>query len=79
MKTIAATEFKTHCLSLLDDVADGRGELLILKRGKPVARLVAVVTAEASPQASLRGTMRAKDDVIEPPLSPDEWEAEGGP
>jgi prevent-host-death family protein len=76
MKTIAASDFKARCLALLDDVAAGGPELLILKRGKPVARLVAVMPAAESPQASLLGTMWAADDLLEPPMPAAAWEAE---
>jgi prevent-host-death family protein len=77
MKSIGATEFKTHCLALLDQVARDHEELLILKRGKPIARLVPVgATAHESPQQTLRGTMLAADDLVEPPLSAEAWEAE---
>lgn len=75
MKTIGATDFKTHCLTLLDEVAEGGEVILILKRGRPVARLVPVVEAGASAQASLLGTMHAMDDLVDPPLPPDAWEA----
>ena len=40
MTEIAAGEFKAHCLRLLDQVADERVELVITKRGRPVAKLV---------------------------------------
>lgn len=78
MKIIGATEFKTHCLALLDGVAAGRGELLILKRGRPVAHVIPYIAAEDSPQARLHGTMRTNDDILEPPLPPDAWEVEAG-
>jgi prevent-host-death family protein len=78
MKTVAASVFKTHCLSMLDEVA-GRGEvLLIVKRGKPVARVVPIVSVETSPQATLLGTMLASDDLIQPPLPHQVWDAAVG-
>lgn len=39
-RTIAAAKFKAECLSLLDEVAQTREEVVVTKRGKPVARLV---------------------------------------
>lgn len=39
-KTIPAAEFKAKCLALLDEVASTRQELVITKRGKPVAQIV---------------------------------------
>ncbi|GDX79661.1 hypothetical protein LBMAG42_14720 [Deltaproteobacteria bacterium] len=78
MKIVGATEFKTHCLALLDGVAAGHGDLLILKRGKPVAHVIPYVSAEDSPQARLQGTMRSNDDLLEPPYPPEAWETEAG-
>ena len=78
MKTIAAAEFKTPCLALLDEVSEKSQEFLILKRGKPVARLLPVVPHALSPQATLVGTLVAMDDLLDPPLAADAWDAERG-
>ena len=77
MKRIAATEFKTHCLAILDEVARSSEEIVILKRGKPIARLLPILQQGDSPQATLVGSMVASDDLIQPPLPPEAWEAEG--
>ena len=37
-----ATEFRARCLGLIDEVADTGQEIVITKRGRPVARLVPV-------------------------------------
>jgi len=39
-RTIAVSELKAHCLRLVEEVARQRHELVVTKRGKPVARLV---------------------------------------
>jgi prevent-host-death family protein len=78
MRTIGAAEFKAHCLALLDEVAQESHEFLILKRGRPVARLLPVAPLESAPQASLLGTMMAMDDLLAPPLVADAWDAERG-
>jgi antitoxin (DNA-binding transcriptional repressor) of toxin-antitoxin stability system len=68
VKTLTSTEFKTKCLSILDEVAG---------TGKPVAQLVPLVPrAEGYPQHQIIGTVRVKGDIIEPPLPADAWEAE---
>ena len=41
-KAIAAGEFKAKCLHLLDEVQQTRQEIVITKRGRPVARLLPV-------------------------------------
>jgi prevent-host-death family protein len=56
-KMIAAGRFKQTCLALLDEVAALHEEVVITKRGKPVARLLPVTDArdrEASVLAILR-------------------------
>ena len=42
MQLITASHFKAHCLALLDDVALTGEEIVVTKRGRPVARLVAI-------------------------------------
>ncbi len=39
---IQASEFKATCLSLLDEVAETRREIVVTKRGRPVAKLVPI-------------------------------------
>lgn len=39
---IPAGEFKARCLALLDHVAERRTEIVVTKRGRPVARVVPV-------------------------------------
>ena len=38
-RTIKASEFKTKCLKLMDEVAESGEEIVITKNGKPVAKL----------------------------------------
>jgi len=79
MKTMNASEFKAKCLAILDAVGDTGESVLILKRGRPVARLVPPVpTEEGSPQDRLRGTVKILGDIVSPAVPPDEWEALGG-
>ena len=35
-----ASEFRARCLQLIDDVANGGGEIVIAKDGEPICRLV---------------------------------------
>jgi prevent-host-death family protein len=50
---ISASDFKARCLRLLDQVSRTGEELVILKRGRPVARLVPA--REDKPWLALRG------------------------
>ncbi len=41
-RTMTAAKFRAECLQVLDTVASARTEVLVTKRGKPVARIVPV-------------------------------------
>ncbi len=69
LTTVPAGEFKARCLALLDRVAETGEELVVTKRGKPVARLLPV---EAAP--SLKGSVVWEGDLISPVEDP--WDAE---
>lgn len=53
-KTIPAAKFKAECLALLDEVERTRQELIVTKRGKPVARLVPLAPLKATKKPRLR-------------------------
>jgi len=80
MRLIRATEFKAKCLAILDEVERTGEPVTILKRGRPVARLLPTIPEEGHryPQHALRGTVEILGDVIEPELPAEAWEAEGG-
>ena len=77
MKTVPAGEFKQKCLRLLDEVAQTGTPIVITKRGKPVAQVVAPPPREvgAGWLGSLRGTAEVRGDLIEPAIEADAWEA----
>lgn len=76
METINATELKAKCLAILDRVKETGESVLILKRGRPVARLVPPThESEKHPQNKLRGTVRILGDIVEPVLPPEAWDA----
>jgi prevent-host-death family protein len=72
-KTIAAGEFKAKCLALLDEVAETGQEIVVTKRGKPVARLAPI---DEGP--SLAGSILWQGDLISPVMewSEPEWPAD---
>ncbi len=71
---VSATRFKTHCLELLDEVYRTHTEVVITKSGKPMAKLVYLISAEPGMfVGSLIGVGQTVSDLTEP-LS-DEWEA----
>ena len=80
MREIRASEFKAKCLAILDEVERTGETVVILKRGRPVARLVPPALGEEKyPQRSLKGSVKILGDILEPVLPAEFWEAEGGP
>lgn len=69
---IAAGDFKARCLALLDGVERDGTEIVVTKRGRPVARIVPM---EAPP--SLLGSVHqlVSDDELIAPLD-ELWDAE---
>jgi prevent-host-death family protein len=63
MKSLSATEFKTHCLSLLDEVKEKKISITIYKRGKPVAEL-RPVPKEPHVQVKLMGSVKIHGDIL---------------
>lgn len=59
-RTIPAAQFKTQCLGLLDEVERGQTQLVITKRGRPVARVVPL--ERAKPHKKLGG--RILGDIV---------------
>ncbi|MBI3268594.1 MAG: type II toxin-antitoxin system prevent-host-death family antitoxin [Planctomycetes bacterium] len=72
---IAAGEFKAKCLRLLEEVRAHGTEIVITKRGRPVARLVPY--RQPKPRAvfgSMKGSVEIVGDIV---AHVDEtWEAE---
>ena len=64
-QTIPAGEFKAKCLGLLDEVQRQRKQILITKRGKPVAKLVPISEAPSF-VGSMKGTMEIVGDIVAP-------------
>jgi prevent-host-death family protein len=74
MKTISAGNFKAQCLALMDAVEAHRHEVVITKRGKPVAKLVPIETKPRSIFGCMAGTAKILGDLIEPAVDPEDWE-----
>lgn len=76
MRTMTVTAFKARCLTVLDEVARSGGTVVLLRRGKPIARVVgARVEPVAYPQHDLRGTVETVGDIVEPALPRSAWNA----
>ena len=77
MKTLSVSEFKTHALSVLKTVAESGEQVIVTKRGKPVARVIPYQEpGKKTEPGKLAGTITFEKDVITP-LGPEIWEAAG--
>ena len=72
-RTVTASEFKAKCLALVDEVADTGEEIVITKRGAPVARLEPYRGKPESFYGKYRGLIKTHGDLDEP--LDDDWEA----
>lgn len=72
--TVSVTEFKAKCLGLLESVARGGGEVVVTKRGRPVARVTAVRQEPPTLKGSWRGCVRIRGDLVRFSVA-DDWEA----
>jgi len=72
---IAAGEFKTHCLGLMDKIQLHHQTVIITKRGKPIAKLVPFVDEGAKPIFGfLKGHASITGDIIAP--AGESWDAD---
>jgi len=79
MRTMPAGEFKAKCLALMDQVQATGQEVLITKRGKPVARLAPIEhqTQKESPESifgSLRHMATITGDIVSSEFTDEEWD-----
>jgi prevent-host-death family protein len=77
MHKVAISEFKTKCLSLLDEVNKTKIPLRVTRRGKPIAD---VVPADSGPSesdwiGSMAGSLEITGDIVSPIIEMDEIEA----
>lgn len=76
-RTMTATEFRARCLKLMDEVAESGEDIVITKRGRPVARLTPYRTTRGRWSGRDRNITEMHDDLIEPVDV--EWEADSDP
>jgi len=61
---VAASDFKARCLRLLDEVNEQGIELVITKRGEPVAKLVPVGSTRRSQRGAWKGLATIEGDIV---------------
>ena len=66
---VAATEFKAHCLRLMEQVRRTRKPVLITKRGRVVAQLAPPPPEASKSWLRLRGSVVRATDVQSPAVT----------
>ena len=75
MKTMAISEFKTHALKVLNEVAKSQETIVITKRGKPLVQVVPHRKSEMKPTpGKLADAFVFEKDIITP-LGEGLWDA----
>lgn len=74
MKTMSISQFKAQALQVIEDVFETREDLVITKRGKPVARIIPYQeqTSKSKPGKLSKFFVSEKDIVS--PLGAEDWE-----
>lgn len=73
MKTISISEFKKHCLSLIDTIRGTNEHITITKYGKPVAEVIPLDPSDLG-ENELAGSIIFEKDLVSP--IDEGWEAD---
>jgi len=74
MSQMGAADFKAHCLQVMEKVRRTRQEVVITKRGVPVAKLVpADPPKKKDIFGCMRGTVEIVGDIEAPLCTDEEW------
>ena len=73
---INAVQFRANCFKILDEVRQSHKEVIITKRGKPIAKLVHINQDEAKDPliGAMAGIGQTVDNLTEPVIEHKEWE-----
>lgn len=75
MKTMGISHFKAHALKILDQIAKTHEEIVITKRGKPLAQIIPYCNKDKSPMpGKLADAFLFEKDIITP-LGEEMWES----
>lgn len=76
METIAISQFKATCLSLLERVRATGEPIVVTRRGVPVAQVVPPPAPEPTKESAfgcMRGRSKVLGDIVGP-VAADDWE-----
>ncbi len=67
MKALGISQFRTHVVEILDQVAKTQENIIITKRGKPLARIIPYHDLDTVPRAGkLAHTLVFEKDIVSP-------------
>jgi prevent-host-death family protein len=72
-QTVGVADFKARCLELLDGVGTRGDEIIITKRGKPIAHIGPIRPEVPELKGMYAGKMKIVGDIVNFNLA-DEWE-----
>ncbi len=73
-RVVDVTEFKAGCLELLETVRKRASELVITKRGEPIAREMPLTGMHRPPRGLLKDCLSVHGDIMQANWT-DEWES----
>lgn len=64
---ISVSEFKAHCLELIEQTHTTHAEYIVTKRGRPVAKLVPIISSDTTfAFGDMKGSLIIKGDIVSP-------------
>ena len=72
--TVGVADFKARCLELLEGVGTRGDEIIITKRGKPIAQISPIRPELPKLEGMFAGRMKIVGDIVNFNLA-DDWEA----
>lgn len=75
---ISSVQFRASCFKILEEVEKTHKEVIITKRGKPVAKLVHIADENNKDPflGALKGAGRTVGDLTEPIVESQDWETD---
>jgi prevent-host-death family protein len=73
MNEVSASEFKVHCLRLMEQVRKERETLVITRRGIPIAKLVPIEEEARVRLGGLADKLEIVGDIVSPAIPEGSW------
>lgn len=76
---VSTVEFRQNLFKILDKVSRTQKEIIITKRGKPIAKIVHINDSDNSKDpliGALKGQGKTLDDLTQPVIDTADWEVD---